>query len=300
MRSSTFVRSIATLCFVGGFLVSASAAHGDVPAPTAIAQWDGDTLQIHPVEAGGPGVDTAPAGDVRWLGTATGFRSADPAFGCLNGRDLQVYSASSATAGPVVTLESTDLDASCAPSRLTWIAEPSIFLAEKAIRTTKAAGEDGDDEGHAPRIDLWLTDGYGTYAPCTREVLPDATKKYVCRKINYVSRTIPTVSPSVLATVAVDRGEASGGGGYTVYTKDDKRVYEGCDVRNHEWHCAAYATSMSNKSFATSDKWYKNAVDNWASSAGAAAECTAALYNQDAQAIAEDCVPSNYLRWVSP
>lgn len=294
-------RSTTALFAVGTLFVSGS-VHADplVPVPSAIAEWDGYDVALHPASLPGS-ASLGELPDSQWVGTATNFRTADPAFSCLNGSELEVYTASSnSVASPAtLTFQLSDRDPDCLPdvTGLTWLAEPSLFLVHKAARMSKAA-DDGDDEGHAPRIDLWLTDGYGSYTPCTREVLSNNSKKYVCRTINYETTKIPTTSPSIITTIAVDYGEASGGGGYSLYTTD-KRVYEGCDVRRDRWVCAAYATKISNKSFATSSKWYKNAYDKWADDTSYAVQCTAAIYNQDAQAIAEDCIPVNYLGWAT-
>ena len=304
MRSKIPYRSVTVLSIVGAILTAGSAAFADpaVPLPSATAEYDGNQVELRPASpVGDSSVGALP--DTQWEGTATNFRTVDPAFPCLNGSELEVYRARSSdlSSSTLLTYRLSNMDPDCLPTvpDLTWVSEPGVFLANKAARMARAAEEAGDDDGHAPRVDLYLTDGYGSYAPCIREVLSDGSKKYVCRTINYETKVIPTVSPSILATVAVDYGDASGGGGYSLYTTE-KRVYEGCDVRNNEWVCAAHATNISNKSFATRSKWFKNAFGKWADDSSYAVQCTAAIYNQDAQAIAEDCIPTNYLAWAKP
>lgn len=225
-------------------------------------------------------VDLSPA---VWLGYATDFVTADPVYSCAT-KPIAVSAWS--VPGIDVPVFQLPADTACDPGM--WVFDHAVPLMNRVNRAADEAG--GDDHG-APRIDIYLTDSYGT-VPCTREVLSNNSKKYVCRVFDYTTTTIPKVCSCKINTEFVYAGEESGGDNYAVSVDEGSttRVYEGCvTASSGDWKCAAVDTAIDNSTYLTKGKWYRNAFSKWATQAGTTVVCLGAIFNQDAQNISENC-----------
>lgn len=225
--------------------------------------------------------------DADWLGLATNFVTQDPKYACLRDQQLNVWAVPGLGGdGLIFQTDTTQCEVAVWVTNDVW---PVASQANTGI--DDAENSESGDDGTAPQIDIYLRTPYGDF-PCTREVMPNDTHKYVCRRLGYTTNTIHKESDWIKHSTYVDWGEASGGNGYTLYVSDGMvgRVWEGCELRaNKDWVCAATVEAMVSRSYATKGQWYANAFEKWVSGAGAAVQCTYAIYNKDAQGLAENC-----------
>jgi hypothetical protein len=121
-------------------------------------------------------------------------------------------------------------------------------------------------------INIYTTDGYGTYRSCYR-TSSGSQSVYYCRDLTYESvGYVPTFA----------KGKSEIAPGNWTITSASGTTYEGCTNPATGFTCAARASSISIKSY-DSNPWYLygSALKTTFINTGTAAECLYALYHFD-------------------